>query len=47
MVIVVVVDGKRSGSIDREKDLGGWIGKRVVELSSWIDWLRNLGSHHS
>ena len=35
-VVVVVVDGERSGSMGREKDPGGWIGKRVVELGSWI-----------
>ena len=30
------IDGERSGSMGREKDPGGWIGKRVVELGSWI-----------
>ena len=36
VAVVVVVDGERSGSMGREKDLRGWIGKRVVELGSWI-----------
>ena len=30
------IDGERSGSMGREKDPGGWIGKRVVELGLWI-----------
>ena len=36
VAVVVVVDGERSGSMGREKDPGGWIGKRAVELGSWI-----------
>ena len=36
MAVVVVVDGKRSRLMGREKDSGGWIGKRVVELGSCI-----------
>ena len=35
-VVVVVVDGEQSGSMGQEKDPGGWISKRVVELGSWI-----------
>lgn len=34
--VVVVADGEGSGSMGREKDPGGWIGKRVAELGSWI-----------
>ena len=30
----------------REIDPGGWIGKRVVELGSWIGRWRSLGPHH-
>ena len=30
------IDGERSGSIGLEKDPGGWIGKWVMELGSWI-----------
>ena len=36
VAVVVVVNGERSGLMGREKDPGGWIGKRVVELGSWI-----------
>ena len=39
IAIVVIVDGERFGLMGREKDPGGWIGKRVVELGSWIGWL--------
>ena len=30
------IDGERSGSMGLEKDPRGWIGKRVMELGSWI-----------
>ena len=30
------IDGERSGLIGLEKDPGGWIGKWVMELGSWI-----------
>ena len=30
------IDGEQSRSMGQEKDPGGWIGKRVVELGSWI-----------
>ena len=33
------IDGEQSRSMGQEKDPGGWIGKRVVELGSWIDRL--------
>ena len=36
---IIFVDGERFGLMAREKDPGGWIGKRVVELGSWIDRL--------
>ena len=36
---VIFVNGERFGLMGQEKDPGGWIGKRVVELGSWIDRL--------
>ena len=30
------IDGEQSGSMGLEKDPGGWIGKRVVELGLYI-----------
>ena len=33
-VVEKAIDGEQSGLMGCEKDSGGWIGKRVVELGS-------------